>query len=58
MTRKDYVLIANSLSEVRPDPTDVEKFDVWVTTVENFVQSLKYTNPQFNPERFRTACGI
>jgi hypothetical protein len=58
MTKKDFELIAAVLISNRPSPYDGDKFDQWVYVVEDFVSKLRTTNPRFNSERFRTACGI
>lgn len=62
MTRKDFETIAETLRQARPTDqrsTDyLVQLNAWVDTVEWFVHSLRRTNPQFNSDRFRTACGV
>jgi hypothetical protein len=58
MTRKDFVFIAEGLYNLRPSTQNVEGFTEWLRMVDMWVVKLKTTNPQFNAERFRTACGV
>lgn len=58
MTKKDYVFIAESVYHFRPSTEDKVAFDEYIRMVDLWVTKLKTTNPNFNPERFRTACGI
>ena len=58
MTRKDFVLIAEQVYHFRPSTDNTEAFTEWLRMVDAWVAKLKTTNPQFNAERFRTACGV
>jgi len=66
MTRKDFVLIAEALSVVKPKP-DVEKTRYsarniqriiqWNYTVTAIANRLEAANPRFDIEIFLRACG-
>jgi hypothetical protein len=58
MSRKDFVLIAEQVYHFRPSTQDTAAFTEWLRMVDMWVAKLKTTNPRFNAERFRTACGV
>lgn len=56
MTRKDYVMLANILRNVRGGMLgSIETVD---TIVKNLAIELHADNPRFDPERFKSAIGI
>jgi hypothetical protein len=57
MTRSHFQFIADALKWRKPDPTHLAEFDQWKGTVDEFARELCRTNPQFNPTKFREACG-
>jgi hypothetical protein len=62
MTKRDFILIAETLKNERPD-RDGTKWadgarDLWSTTVLAFANALATKNPRFDKERFFDACGL
>jgi UPF0288 family protein (methanogenesis marker protein 3) len=59
MTKKDYILIAQALHEVRP-PRDSQYFqleiETWTSVIGNLMVHLKAADPAFNSDRFIIAC--
>jgi len=66
MTRKDFVLIADTLKAAKPalgphDASDMEmqaQLALWTDMAESFGTALARTNPAFDRTRFLTACGV
>jgi hypothetical protein len=56
MTRAHFVLIADTLRQMRPNP-GTEGFGVWRSVVAQFRLELNRTNPLFDGERFMRAAG-
>jgi hypothetical protein len=54
MSRKDYVLIAESLRYARCSDTDARTID---HVAECLARALATDNPRFNADRFLTAAG-
>ena len=59
MTKKDYILIAQTLKEVFDEnayclDTDSDKLSV----VQYFIRSLKNENGKFDSVKFAKACGL
>jgi hypothetical protein len=56
MTRKDYLLLANSLYWSKPDTTpDIPQ---WRSDVEAISTALQRDNPHFKRDVFLKACGV
>lgn len=55
MTKKDYVLIANTLSSLSKMTKGKATHEQYVIALANVLQS---TNPRFNREKFIQACGV
>lgn len=66
MTRKDFVLIADTLKAAKPqldwrDTPDMEKqaeMALWTELAQSLATALARTNPAFDRTRFLTACGV
>ena len=65
MTKKDYVLIANILNEVKPTPYIQEeteenagKHEIYGNLIIKFAQALHQENDKFNKIKFFEACGV
>jgi hypothetical protein len=64
MTRKDYILIANALFTAKPiwggepTPETVARLCQWLWSVKELTLALHDGHPEFQPERFRQACGV
>jgi len=70
MTRQDFKLIADVLKEAKPlnhvDPNEYEKEiwhgrdmnSQWQATINMFANALAETNPNFDENKFLTACGL
>jgi hypothetical protein len=59
MSRKDYILIAEALATVRPEPLNLvekHKLEQWHRTVSAIGESLERDNPNFDADRFTAAC--
>lgn len=56
MTRKDYVLIANTFSLTLE--TEPSCFNVLKEMAENLCFGLQVDNPRFDRARFMAACGF
>jgi hypothetical protein len=56
MTKKDYELVAKSISKTLSGVEDGEELLVIMRVVDNLVESFKADNPRFNESRFRKAC--
>ena len=54
MTRKDYVAVANILSDYQ----EVIEFDEYYQMVMDFGKMMKLDNERFDLSRFMIACGI
>jgi len=54
MTRKDYVAVANILSDYQ----EVIEFDEYYQMVLDFGKMMKLDNERFDLSRFLIACGI
>ena len=59
MTRKDFVLIAETIKQLlpsfdQPTDSDVVRFSA---IVARFTDALATTNPRFNRARFERACN-
>ncbi len=55
MTRKDFEVIAGILAKL--DPISMAAQGYKQALIEHFAEELQYTNPNFNAERFITACN-
>lgn len=65
MTRKDFVLIADTLkATVPPTPSDpknlaaIARYATWTAVTMNMADALASTNPTFDRARFLTAAGV
>lgn len=63
MTRKDFVLIADTLKAAKPlyIPEDREvmfAYSAWENVAYGMATALARTNPAFDRTRFLTACGV
>ncbi len=59
MTKKDFQLIAEVLNDViTGGALCMDSEDDQRDLVRQFADALATTNPQFNREKFATACGI
>lgn len=65
MTKKDFELIADLLWSAKPArgpglPEDwfTAQMDQWAWTVATAAARLRSTNPRFDADRFRAACGL
>lgn len=67
MTKKDYVLIATVLKELRPEIEPDETADPsfergWQTALDDvcdaFARKLQIENPRFDSAKFLAACGV
>lgn len=56
MTRKDYILIAESIKTVRKDLPYCEAIDTINELIDVLCQKLMLDNPRFNSETFKKAC--
>lgn len=56
MTKKDFVLIAETFAERKPQ--NRVNMISWVEGVEKMANKLENTNPRFNRQKFLEACGI
>jgi hypothetical protein len=56
MTRKDLELVAQALNDSKP--RDQQQKDQWVWTIEILAAKLSTTNPRFDRDRFKKACGM
>ena len=61
MTRKDYVLIANTISELMMSQRDRGAF-AHAPSLDEVARELAYAlegdNPRFDRDRFLDACGV
>jgi hypothetical protein len=61
MTKKDFELIARALRDARPGGNvaraEPNVMMQWTATVMRISAALMDTNPRFDAERFRKACG-
>lgn len=57
MTKKDYELIATSLRTVYENSQGMDTY-TYETLVTRLANGLTATNPQFDLNRFLTACGV
>jgi hypothetical protein len=59
MTRKDYVLIADTLANLMSDFNNGGEDSVSLSLVaQELADTLEADNPRFDRERFLTACGV
>lgn len=63
MTRKNYNLIADALLAAKPchqkhDAYEREAIQAWSTTVTILANRIEEAEPNFDRERFVTACGL
>lgn len=59
MTRKDYVLIAQTLSDLMKDFNNCGDDSVSLSLVaEELADTLATDNPRFDRARFLVACGV
>jgi hypothetical protein len=59
MTRKDYVLIADTLANLMQDFNNCGDDSVSLSLVaEELADTLATDNPRFDRARFLTACGV
>ena len=59
MTRKDYVLIAQTLSDLMKDFNNCGDDSVSLSLVaEELADTLAKDNPRFDRARFLEACGV
>jgi hypothetical protein len=59
MTRKDYVLIADTLANLMSDFNNGgEDFVSLSLVAQELADTLEADNPRFDRERFLTACGV
>ena len=59
MTRKDYVLIAQTLSDLMKDFNNCGDDSVSLSLVaEELADTLANDNPRFDRARFLDACGV
>jgi hypothetical protein len=55
MTKKDYILIAATFKEQKPE--DPILLDNWRSFVNAMIETFRLENSRFNPIIFRNACG-
>lgn len=58
MTKKDYVLIADSLHDNYPYMQGLDKIDMWEKICRSLAESFGYHNIRFDSNKFLKACGI
>ena len=59
MTRKDYVLIADTLANLMSDFNNGGEDSISLSLVaEELATALETDNPRFNRARFLDACGV
>jgi hypothetical protein len=65
MTRKDYILIAEALKSVDPQPTTPgddrvcrRTYQGWSCACIAVCNALANDNPRFDRDRFLKACGV
>jgi hypothetical protein len=59
MTRKDYVLIADTLANLMQDFNNCGDDSVSLSLVaQELADTLAKDNPRFDSARFLTACGV
>jgi len=61
MTKKDYILIAKSLSASLPTEYQHEHTtatEAWYQTVIRLANTLEKENPLFDRKKFLIACGL
>lgn len=65
MTKKDYDLIANSISRLVPGVVDrttvpyhAGEMNALLNAAHSLAESLASQNPRFNRDRFMVACGF
>lgn len=65
MTRKDYVLLAIAINDIRqyipgvePDGSHKDLLDGVEYAAESIADALARDNPRFDKERFMCACGV
>jgi hypothetical protein len=59
MTRKDYVLIADTLANLMSDFNNGGEDSVSLSLVaQELADALQADNPRFNRARFLDACGV
>lgn len=64
MSKKHFVLLANSLAQTRPErltltskTTESEAWEQWVRTTQEIADVLRRTNERFDRTKFLVACG-
>lgn len=60
MTRKDYVMIADTLASFSKgiNPDDAKAWAEYTALVQMFSGQLAQENPRFNPAKFFDACEV
>lgn len=61
MSKKDYKKFAEFWRENResiPDSKDQESYQIWRSMLKDFADILQADNPNFDRDRFYTACGV
>lgn len=59
MTRKDYVMIAETLADLMADFNNGGDDTISLTLVAvELAETLAKDNPRFDRDRFLTACGV
>lgn len=58
MTRKDYVLIANAFSKYKGDWMTRDDEVVYEGLALSVANELSLANPNFDHQRFMTACNL
>lgn len=61
MTRKDYVLIADTIANLREQQRDAGPFTnnpSLLEVAEELAHALQGDNPRFDRDRFLVACGV
>lgn len=57
MTRKDFILIAQTIQKARRGGVAIETRDALDSLARSFSDALEATFPRFDPARFLAACG-
>ncbi len=57
MSKKDYIIIANAISEAGMQCTGAESEGIKIA-VQSLIINLSLKNPRFDADKFVDACGI